>query len=221
MYTFFSLVLLSICAIAVASDLLVISSLKTATSFIYRSGTNLPVDNTTEDLWRICPHNMPTKQCYPNTIKTNKCTVLTADCRCYNWNVVESAGVKKHGNCVYVKIPQAAPVTKIIWELDYTYPVVPQGYNAYMFYLYKRLYSKTLSLENYQTIMAPLICDSAEKQQLLEPAFDQCLFQIILNLTYTYVPATPIVIMESIGPDILYGLTFFCVGTYMLFFIKT
>lgn len=219
MNIFFSLVLLLVINITAGSDLLVISSLKTARSFIYRSGNHLAVSNT-PDLWRICPHQMPTSQCYPTKVKTSECTVLTPDCRCYNWYVKETANIKKHGNCVYVKLPLPTPSTKITWELDYTYPVVPQGYNAYMFFLYNRLYSKTLSLQNYQTIMAPLICDSAEKQQTLQPAFDECLFQVVLNLTYTYVPTNPIISMKSIGPQIVYTLTVFCVGTYVLFFTK-
>lgn len=217
---FLSLVIFSKSCMAASSDLFLISSLRTASSFIYRSGSKLTVSKNTRDIWKICPHSMPTSQCYPDVLKTAECTVLTADCRCYNWIVVESAYVKQQEECVYVDLPLISNSTKITWELDYTYPVLPQGYSIYLDYLYRRLYNKKLSLENFQTIMTPLVCDSAENQKVLEPAFDMCIFEMTLNIDYDYVPENPIITVKSVGPDILIVLIIIAVVIYGLFFLK-
>lgn len=215
-----SLVIFSKSCMAVSSDLFLVSSLRTASSFIYRSGSKLTVSKNTRDIWKICPHSMPTSQCYRDVLQTKDCTVLTSDCRCYNWIVVETAYVKQQGDCVYVDLPLISHSTKITWELDYTYPVLPQGYSIYLDYLYRRLYYKKLSLENFQTIMTPLVCDSAENQKVLEPAFDLCIFEITLNIDYDYVPENPIIIVKSVGPDILIVLIIIAIVIYGLFFLK-
>ena len=216
---FFVFLLLGV-DIVCGSNLFVISSLRTARSFIYRSGSPISIGQDTSDIWRICPHSMPTSQCYPNVIKTDNCVALTADCRCYNWYVLETPNVKAIKNCIYVKLPLENQTTVIKWELDYTYPILPQGYETYLSLMYGRFLPDAFSLENYKSIMAPLVCEEANSQQVLQPAFDNCPFSLTLNISIgAIVNLTPVTI-ESIGPKILLGLSILLVSLYAFFFFE-
>jgi len=167
------------------ADSLVISSLATARSFIYKSGDPLYVNSNTTDIWRICPLNLNPSKCYPNFVQTPDCKVLTPDCRCYNWLVDESDSIIALNDCVYVQIPQPnlKPDFSLIWSLNYIYPVLPPGYISFQKLLYKELLSRTLSFDDYATVTAPLFCEAA-KRQILMPHFDLCEYVFYLNISY-------------------------------------
>lgn len=182
------IVLVSCFCIAKCTELppLVISSLKKANSFIYRSGQPVKFHDNSSDIWRICPPKMNSPQlCFPSLSSGPGCSVLTPDCRCYNWAILESEFVLEKDGCVYVYLSSANPsVTKLVWQMSYTYPVLPLGYDGFLSILYSRLLSKRLSETDYKMLTAPLICDRASEQYQSLPDIESCTNELIINLTY-------------------------------------
>jgi hypothetical protein len=201
------------------NDVWLISSLRTAQSFIYRSGTQLVIENTS-DAWRICPQSLPTTQCYPYSLKTKQCTALLPDCRCYNWIVRETPQITARDHCVYLKLPLAAEKTVIQWELEPTYPVLAPGYVDFLQLLYGRLIDTKMSFDDYLSLMTPLVCAKAKEQQILEPAFDNCPYRLELDVAYYTPISTPSRKIHSVGPTV--GVVLMCasIGMYALFFLK-
>lgn len=199
-------------------QLFVISSLRSATSFIYRSGTPLRIA-TERDIWRICPTTQTTESCYPHLLKTSKCSAITQDCRCYNWYARETANVRARGHCVYVDI--IPPINRNItlrWELDYTFPVLPAGYLEFLYILNKRLLTKKLNQDDYVVLVTPLVCERAQLQQALIPALDNCEFQLTIDLEFTTRVSGNFKIPTSIGRPILIIVSasvilFYCIAT--------
>lgn len=179
---------------------MVISRLQSATSFIYKSGDPLYFDQNATDVWRICPPPLDSSQCFPSALSTATCQVLTPDCRCYNWEVEETPEIQKRGACVYVKVASTTPSPLTIrWLMDFTYPVLPPGYNLFLDVLQDRLLFR-LDSTDYKTIMTPLVCEKAKAQHQNMPAFDNCQQTLTLNLSYIVGTPPPFFEASSSGP---------------------
>jgi len=195
------------------AQLMVISSMRHATSFIHRSGDPIYIHPGETDTWRICPPNLDATHCFPSYISSPKCTVITPDCRCYNWYFQDTPTVKTLGACVYVQIPFAAETKNLTWALDYTYPTLPPGYVFFQHLLYSRLLGDHLTFDDYSTITAPLLCEAASS--LLDAAFDNCLFTY--NLRVAYLPGTSVSNPHPaiVGPFVLVALAVFNFAGYL------
>jgi hypothetical protein len=180
---------------------MVISSLQRATSFIYKSGDTLRFDQNSTDLWRICPPALDSSHCFPAALPTSACRVLTPDCRCYNWHVLETPEIQERGNCVFVKMSghMPSPLT-ITWLMDYTYPILPPGYNLFLDVLKNRLLTHRLDTTDYKTIMTPLVCEKAKAQHQNMPAFDNCQQSLVLNISFIVGNEPKNVVSSSSGP---------------------
>ena len=215
------LVIISKCYGENMNKLFVISSLRTANSFIYQSGTPLFISETKSDIWRICPKSMPTDSCYPHIIKTDQCTALSQTCRCYNWIFRDTANVRgSDNNCIYVQLHLPAKNLTLRWELDYTYPVLPQGYETFLQILNTRFLSNNLNFNDYKTILTPLLCEQASKQNILFPAFDNCEFNYILNIQYKPMTETVIIKSDSVGKIVISVISSSLILSYMYFFLR-
>jgi hypothetical protein len=128
--------------------------------------------------------------------------------------------VKARGNCVYIQIPLPTQNTTLRWELDYTYPVLPKGYNNFLQIMYQRLIAQKIDPTDYNTIMTPLLCEQASAQEILFPSFDACFFNIHLNVIYYKVQKHNLV-ASSIGPTVIATLSFFVLSIYVLVFFRT
>ena len=211
------------CVESIVADqsLLVVSSLKTATSFIYRSNETINFNQYQTDIWRVCPPAFNTSQCYPSVVSTSACAILTPDCRCYTWQVLETPAIKKIDSCIYIQIPapDKQPIA-IKWILDYSYPVLPPGYTTYLEILNGRLMTNRISPSDYTTIMTPLICEKASEQHQNMPDFDDCQTQFIFNINYIVGVDRPPFHVSSVGKTVLITFGFIIFSVYLLFFSR-
>jgi hypothetical protein len=215
-----SVILLTL-LIPIHADSLVISSLATARSFIYKSGDPLYLNANQSDIWRICPTLLNPKNCYPDFVATGDCAVITPDCRCYTWGVQQSASILAIDNCVYIQIPQPNQLNfSITWTLDYTYPVLPPGYISYQKILYRDLISRSLSYNDFATITAPLFCEAAKRQSILLPEFDRCQYTFDLNISYIPGATLNFNPPARVGPIVLAAITTLALLTYTLIFLR-
>lgn len=205
------------------TEMVVISSLANARSFIYTSGEPLYVNVNQSDIWRICPRSIPPTPCYQTYASSSECAVITPDCRCYNWIVEESESVITMGSCIYINIGSTSilhqPLT-LTWVLDYTYPVLPAGYTFYQRILYNHLIYPYLSFNDYSTVTSPLLCEAAKRQSPFNPVFDLCIHSLLLNISYipgaVYSTQTP----SSIGPFVVAGLFFLAALAFTLKYLR-
>ena len=212
---------LNIKFIAADEPLLVVSSLQSATSFIYRSNDTIDFHEDQTDIWRLCPPAFNTSQCYPSVVSTPACAILTPDCRCYTWQVLETPAVKKIDSCIYIQIPSPdkQPI-QIKWILDYSYPVLPPGYNSYLEMLNSRLMTTRLSPIDFKTIMTPLICEKASEQHQNMPDFDDCQTQFTFNINYIVGVRVAPFRSSSVGKTVLIAFGFLIFSIYLITFSR-
>lgn len=200
----------------------VISSLRTGTSFIYRDGRNIYIPQNETDIWRICPLPANTLTCIKvSNIQTPTCQVITPDCRCYTWKVIETAELLQGaGNCVYLQIPTVEPIVHLTWLLDYTYPTLPPGYITYQSLLYKRLIWPGISQDDYNVITAGLLCETASVERVLSPSYDLCEYSYTLNLSY--LPGSYITFNQpqTVGKDVVVVVFGILLIAYTLIFLR-
>lgn len=198
------------------SQTVLISSFRTATSFLHKSGDPIYISNQT-DIWRICPPALDASHCSPNLQSSPNCIVLDPGCRCYNWYLEETPYIIGQGKCVFVKIPQPELIANITWSLDFTFPVAPSGYHLFAKVLFDRLISKAVTFDTYASTLLPLLCNEA-RQQSFGPIVDNCQYRHVLN--FSYIPAVKIQIknVTSIGRVILQAI---CIPLVIILAIST
>jgi len=83
-----------------------------------------------------------------------------------------------------------------------------------------RFLSKSLNFVDYKTILTPLLCGQASKQNILFPAFDNCEFNYILNIQYKPRTETIIIKSDSVGKIVISIISSFLILSYMYFFLR-
>ena len=203
-------------------DNLLISSFRQASSFIHRNGVSLQIRTAQSDIWQTCIQENILRQNthFPFAVATPDCAVITPDCRCYNWVIAETAHVFQIGQCVYIRIPPTDINITLTWNLVYTYPYLPPGYESALYLFYRRLYSRHLDQTTYKAIATPLFCEALRADSIVR-LWNVDLYatqQHTLNITFLPLDSSNSKNVPAVGPPFLLGVITFTVLFYLAYF---